>query len=169
MGNAHKRVIINKRFRVAKGLDSHEPALQIWSSFLFVPGLPRLVASAKARNLYGSVAPLVPDVRFFTRGGCGLCQEARAPVEPEMERLLGPARLRFSPCSCRPTSTVLRAEYPDGSLLQVVDIDAQADLKVTLGSQVPVIDIDRRRAFAREFRASKFAAAIRAPSQAVRA
>ncbi len=109
----------------------------------------------------------MPDVCFFTRGGCGLCEEALALVERELARLLGPPRLRFAPCSCGPTSVVLRSEYRDGSLLQVVDIDAEADLKAALDFQVPVIDIDGRRAFALEFSASKFAAAIRSPAQAV--
>lgn len=111
----------------------------------------------------------MPDVRFFTREGCGLCEEALALVEREMARLLGPPRLRFAPLSCAPTSVVLRSEYRDGSLLQVVDIDAEEGLRATLGSQVPVIDIDGRRAFACEFSLPKFAAAIRPPGQAVRA
>lgn len=109
----------------------------------------------------------MPDVRLFTRAGCGLCDTALAQVEREMARLFGPPRLRFAPCTCGPTSVVLRSEYRDGSLLQVVDIDAEEDLKATLGFQVPVIDIDGRRAFALEFDAAKFAAAIRALSQAV--
>ena len=111
----------------------------------------------------------MPDVRFYTREGCGLCEEALALVEREMARLLGPPHLRFAPCSCGPTSVVLRSEYRDGSLLQVVDIDAEEDLRATLGHQVPVIDIDGRRAFALELSASKFAAAIRQPAQAVSA
>ncbi len=109
----------------------------------------------------------MPDVRLFTRGGCSLCEEALALVEREMARLLGPPRLRFAPCSCGPTSVALRFEYRDGSVLQVVDVDGEEDLKACLGFQVPVVDIDGRRAFALDFSAAKFAAAIRAPGKAV--
>jgi hypothetical protein len=110
----------------------------------------------------------VPDVRLFTRDNCGLCDEALALVEREMARLLGPPRLRFAPCTCGPSSVVRRVEYADGSVLQVIDVDAERDLKARFAFEVPVVEVEGGRSFALRVDARAFADAIRAPAQAVR-
>jgi hypothetical protein len=111
----------------------------------------------------------VPDVRVFLREPCGLCEAALATVEREMSRLLGPPRVRFAPCTCGPSSVVRRVEYSDGSVLQVVDVDAEPDLKRRYGFEVPVVEIEGGRAFAMAVREREFAAALREIGQEVRA
>lgn len=111
----------------------------------------------------------MPDVRLFTRENCGLCDEALALVERELSRLLGPPRLKFAPCTCGPSSLVRRVEFADGSVLQVIDVDGEPDLKRKFGFEVPVVEVVGGRSFALQVDAREFAAAIRETPQAVRA
>ena len=85
-------------------------------------------------------APAVPDVHFFTREGCTLCREALDVVERELARRLGPPRVSFAPFTCGPTPVVRRVEYHDGSVLEVVDVDGEAELKENYGFRVPVVE-----------------------------
>lgn len=104
----------------------------------------------------------MPDVRLFTRENCGLCDEALAVAERELSRLLGPPRFSFAPCTCGPSSVLRRVEYRDGSVMQVIDVDAEPDLKAKFGFEVPVVEIVGGRSFALILDAREFAAAIRA-------
>ena len=89
----------------------------------------------------------MPNVRFFTRDGCHLCSDALVIVERELARALGPPRFAFSPGSCGPTSVVRRVEYRDGSVLSVIDVDAEPDLKASMGPKVPVVEVAGGRSF----------------------
>ena len=115
----------------------------------------------KRRRGRAGVEPPVPDVRVFVREPCGLCEEALLTVEREMSRFLGPPRLRFAPCSCGPTSVVRRVEFSDGSVLQVIDVEAEPDLKRRFGFEVPVVEIAGGRSFAIALQARDFAHALR--------
>ena len=111
----------------------------------------------------------MPDVRLFTREHCGLCEEALAVVEREMARALGPARLRFAPCTCGPSSVVRRVEYADGSVLQVVDVEGEPELKTAFGFEVPVVEVVGGPRFCLLIDARAFADAIDKSRVAVRA
>ena len=111
----------------------------------------------------------MPDVRVFVREPCGLCEQALATVEREMSRLLGPPRLRFSPATCGPSSVVRRIEYGDGSVVQVIDIDAEPDLKEKHGFEVPVVEIAGGPSFALTLEPRDFSYAIRHLKAEVRA
>jgi len=84
----------------------------------------------------------VPVVRFFTREHCGLCKDGLEVVEREMARAFGPPRLAYAPCTCGPTSVVRRVEYVDGSVLQVIDVDGEPELKMRFGFEVPVVEVE---------------------------
>ncbi len=111
----------------------------------------------------------MPDVRVFLREPCGLCDEALATVEREMSRLLGPPRLRFAPCTCGPSSVVRRVEYHDGSVLQVIDVEAEPDLKAKYGFEVPVVEIAGGPSFAMMVAPREFSSALQSASPGVRA
>lgn len=111
----------------------------------------------------------MPDVRVFVRENCGLCDTALALVERELARLLGPPRLQFAPCTCGPSSVVRRVEYSDGSVLQVIDIDAEPELKSAFGFEIPVVEVVGGRSFALEVDAREFGAAIKSGGRGVRA
>ena len=111
----------------------------------------------------------MPDVRLFLRENCGLCDAALAMVERELARLLGPPRLTFAPCTCGPSSVVRRVEYLDGSVLQVIDVDAEPDLRAVFGFEVPVVEVVGVRSFALEVDPREFGAALRARQEVLRA
>lgn len=111
----------------------------------------------------------MPDVRVFLREPCGLCDDALATVERELSRFLGPPRLRFAPCTCGPSSVVRRVEYGDGSVLQVIDIDAEPELKAKFGFEVPVVEIEGGRSFAMIIESREFSLALRQTAEEVRA
>jgi hypothetical protein len=124
---------------------------------------------AKPRNRALPWQEPVPDVRLFMRENCGLCDAALAMVERELARLLGPPRLAFAPCTCGPSSVVRRVEYLDGSVLQVIDIDGEPDLKAVFGFEVPVVEVVGGRSFALEVDPREFGEALRLTQEAVRA
>lgn len=107
----------------------------------------------------------MPDVRLFTRENCTLCEEALAVAQREMSRLLGPPRLSFAPCTCGPSSVVRRIEYGDGSVMQVIDVDAEPELRSKFGFEVPVVEIVGGRSFALVLDEREFASAIRSPAE----
>jgi hypothetical protein len=113
------------------------------------------------------VEAAVPDVRLFVREPCGLCEQALATVEREMSRFLGPPRLRFSPATCGPSSIVRRVEYSDGSVLQVIDVDAEPSLSAKFGFEVPVVEIAGGPSFALVVEARDFSFALRGGSEGV--
>lgn len=86
-----------------------------------------------------------------------------------MSRFLGPPRLRFAPGTCGPSSVVRRVEYTDGSVLQVIDIDAEPDLKARYGFEVPVVEIVGGPTFAMVVEGREFSFALRQMTEAVRA
>lgn len=92
----------------------------------------------------------MPNVRLFTREGCTLCDRALAAVERELASLLGTPRLALAPCTCGPTSVVRRVEYRDGSVLQVIDVDGEPELKQRFGFDVPVVEIEGGPTFSLE-------------------
>ena len=102
----------------------------------------------------------MPVVRFFTREQCGLCEDGLALVEREMARVFGPPRLSYAPCTCGPTSVVRRVEYFDGSLLQVIDVDGEPELKTRFGFEVPVVEVEGGPTFSLQLDARAFAAAL---------
>jgi len=104
--------------------------------------------------------PAVPDVRFFTRDACSLCVTALGAVERELARRLGPPRLAIAPFSCGPTSVVRRVEYRDGSVLQVIDVDREPDLKESHGFRVPVVEVLGGRTLELDFDPRAFAEAL---------
>ena len=81
-------------------------------------------------------------------------------VEREMARAFGPPRLEYAPCTCGPTSVVRRAEYFDGSLLQVIDVDGEPELKSRFGFDVPVVEIEGGPTFSLQLDARAFAAQL---------
>ena len=117
----------------------------------------------------GPVGEGVPDVRVFVREPCGLCDEALSTVEREMSRFLGPPRLRFAPSTCGPSSAVRRVEYGDGSVLQVFDVDAEPELKLKFGFEVPVVEIAGGASFAMAVDTREFSFALRRLAEGVRA
>jgi glutaredoxin len=104
----------------------------------------------------------VPNVRLFTREGCALCDRALAAVERALTSLLGAPRLAFAPCTCGPTSVVRRVEYREGSVLQVIDVDAEPDLRKRFGFEVPVVEIDGGPTFSLEIDERALGDALRA-------
>jgi hypothetical protein len=86
-----------------------------------------------------------------------------------MSRLLGPPRLKFAPCTCGPSSVVRRVEFSDGSVLQVIDVEAEPDLKAKYGFEVPVVEIAGGASFAMMVDGREFASALRSARQVVRA
>lgn len=104
----------------------------------------------------------MPDVRFFTRDGCTLCGEALSVVERELARRLGPPRVAFAPYTCGPTPVVRRVEYRDGSVLQVVDVDSEPDLRESYGFRLPVVELEGGPTLQLDFHARAFSEAMEA-------
>ncbi len=59
-------------------------------------------------------------------------------------------------------------EYPDGSVLHVIDVDAEEELRAKYGFEVPVVEVEGGRTFALAVDAREFAAAIGPREEALR-
>lgn len=83
-------------------------------------------------------------------------------VEREIARKLGPPRVAFAPTTCGPTSVVRRVEYRDGSVLQVIDVDAEPALRESHGFRLPVVEVEGGPTLQLDFDARLFARAFAA-------
>jgi len=86
-----------------------------------------------------------------------------------MSRLYGPPRLRFAPCTCGPSSVVRRVEYGGGSVLQVIDVDAEPELRSKYGFEVPVVEIIGGPTFSMMVEGGEFSSALRRMGEEVEA
>lgn len=77
-----------------------------------------------------------------------------------MARAFGPPRLAYAPCTCGPTSVVRRVEYFDGSLLQVIDVDGEPELRSRFGFEVPVVEIEGGPSFSLQLDARALSAEL---------